>query len=89
MSFIIKSDASSAFAARGLQERHAHDRRTEHRPNLASRHQGPLSDSCDLTNSGKSAAAIREAGIFKHASTSHSPFSKRRTPHSDKSRTCL
>jgi hypothetical protein len=65
MSFIIKSNASSAFAARGLQERHAHDRRTEHRPNLASRHQGALSDSCDLTHSGKSAAAIREAGNFQ------------------------
>ena len=65
MSFIIKTNASSAFAARGLQERHAHDRRPEHRPNLASRHQGALSDSCDLTHSGKSAAAIREAGNFQ------------------------
>jgi hypothetical protein len=65
MSFIIKTNASSAFAARGLQERHAHDRRPEHRPNLASSHQGALSDSCDLTHSGKSAAAIREAGNFQ------------------------
>jgi hypothetical protein len=65
MSFIIKTNTSSAFAARGLQERHAHDRHTEHRPNLASRHQGALSDSCDLTHSGKSAAAIREAGDFQ------------------------
>jgi hypothetical protein len=65
MSFIIKSNASSAFAARGLQERHAHDRRTEHRPNPTSRHQESLSDSCDLTHSGKSAAAIREAGYFQ------------------------
>lgn len=65
MSFIIKTNASSAFAARGLQERHAHDRRPEHRPNLASRHQGALSDSCDLTHSGKTAAAIREEGNFQ------------------------
>lgn len=65
MSFIIKTNASSAFAARGLQDRHAHDRHTEHRPHLASRHQGTLSDSCDLTHSGKAATAIREAGHFQ------------------------
>ena len=65
MSFIIKSNASSAFAARGLQEWHAHDRRAEHRPNPAARHQGPLADSCDLTQSGQTAAAIREARDFQ------------------------
>lgn len=65
MSFIIKTNASSAFAARGLQERHAHDRRPEHRPNLVSHHQGALSDSCDLTHSGKAAAAIRVARDFQ------------------------
>jgi hypothetical protein len=65
MSFIIKTNASSAFTARGLQERHARDRHTEHRPNPASRCQDVLTDSGDLTHFGKSAAAIREAGDFQ------------------------
>jgi hypothetical protein len=65
MSFIIKSHASSAFAASGLQERHAHDRRPANRSNLAARPQGSLTDSCEMTQAGKAAAAIREARDFQ------------------------
>jgi len=65
MSFTIKTNNASAFAANGLQERHAHDRRTEHRPHHTARHQGTLNDSCDLTYSGKTGASIREAGDFQ------------------------
>jgi hypothetical protein len=65
MSFTIKTNNASAFAANGLQERHAHDRRPEHRPNPAARQKEPLGDSCDLTHTGKSAAAIREARDFQ------------------------
>jgi hypothetical protein len=65
MSFTIKTNNASAFAANGLQERHAHDRRTEHRPHHPARHHGALNDSCDLTHSGKTGASIREAGDFQ------------------------
>jgi flagellin-like hook-associated protein FlgL len=65
MSFTIKTNNASAFAANGLQERHAHDRRTEHRPHHPARHHGALNDSCDLTHSGKAGASIREAGDFQ------------------------
>jgi len=65
MSFTIKTNNASAFAANGLQDRHARDRRTEHRPHHTARHQGTLNDSCDLTHSGKTGASIREAGDFQ------------------------
>lgn len=66
MSFTIKTNNASSFAANGLQERHAHDRRTEIRPHHHSaRPQGSPNDSCDLSHSGKSGASIREVGDFQ------------------------
>lgn len=66
MSFIIKTNASSAFATSGLQERHAHDRQhTGRRVVRATTPQEFFADSCDLTHLGTGAAAIREEAAFQ------------------------
>lgn len=65
MSFTIQTHASSAFAARGLQERHAHDRSPgHHAQQQPTPHHEALGDACDLTHTGKSqAVAIRQANL--------------------------
>lgn len=75
MSFIIKTNASSAFATSGLQERHANDRQHAGRRLVrATTPQGLFGDSCDLTHVGTGAAAIREEAAFQARLSEHLSF---------------
>lgn len=75
MSFTIKTNASSAFATSGLQERRAHDRQQGGRKLVrAATHQELLGDSCDLTHIGTGAAAIREEAAFQARLSEHLSF---------------
>jgi len=74
MSFIIKTNASSAFATSGVQEKNAHDRHTARRAILPVRHGNALGDSCDLTHLDTGAAAIREEAAFQAILNEHLSF---------------
>ncbi len=65
MSFIIKTNAYSAFATGGVQERHAQNRHTARQKSLCGRREGAFADSCDLTHLGTGATAIREEAAFQ------------------------
>ena len=74
MSFIIKTNASSAFATSGVQEKNAHDRHTARRASHPVRHGNALGDSCDLTHLDTGAAAIREEAAFQALLNEHLSF---------------
>jgi hypothetical protein len=74
MSFIIKTNASSAFATSGVQEKHAHDRHTARKAIHPVRHGNALGDSCDLTHLDTGAAAIREEAAFQALLNEHLSF---------------
>lgn len=74
MSFIIKTNASSAFATSGDQEKHAHDRHTARRAIHPVPHGRALGDSCDLTHLDTGAAAIREEAAFQALLNEHLSF---------------
>ena len=74
MSFIIKTNASSAFATSGVQEKHVHDRHPARRTIHSVLHKNVLGDSCDLTHLDTGAAAIREEAAFQASLNEHLSF---------------